>query len=224
MSLCKVFGRTVVCPDLATAADYTRSHGLNAITLDGDRADRKGVLTGGYYDVRRSRLDVIKAVRNWTEKYEAHVARHQEVTAGITRLDQEITALQGQMQKTESSRRQAAEARQPLINKVGHIQREEEQLGQRLSQLQDALAEAQQDARDLEAKIKAYETELKSKMTQNLSTAEQKLLTELTAQVDKQKAELVAISKRRTEASHAAVHSGGYRSPVPMIPFHPTAC
>jgi structural maintenance of chromosome 3 (chondroitin sulfate proteoglycan 6) len=203
----QVFGRTVVCPDLLIAADYTRSHGVNGITLDGDRADRRGVLTGGYYDVRRSRLDIIKAVKNWTEKYEADAARHEEVTNAITRLDQEITALQGEMQKTEASRRQAADARQPLITKVSWIQREEETLGQRLAELKESLTVAEQDGHDLETKIKAYQTELKSKMTQNLSAAEVKEMSELSARVDKQKAESVEISKKRAEVSGRLAHA-----------------
>lgn len=203
----QVFGRTVVCPDLLIAADYTRSHGVNGITLDGDRADSRGVLTGGYYDVRRSRLDIIKAVKNWTEKYEADAARHEEVTNAITRLDQEITALQGEMQKTEASRRQAADARQPLITKVGWIQREEETLGQRLAELEESLTVAEQDGHDLETKIKAYQTELKSKMTQNLSAAEVKEMSELSARVDKQKAESVEISKKRAEVSGGLAHT-----------------
>ena len=42
----QVFGKTCVCRDLYIAAAYVRSHNLNTITLDGDKVDRKGSLTG----------------------------------------------------------------------------------------------------------------------------------------------------------------------------------
>ncbi|KAI0030417.1 hypothetical protein K488DRAFT_30253, partial [Vararia minispora EC-137] len=46
----QVFGKTCVCRDLTVAAAYVKSHGINTITLDGDKVDRKGALTGGYHD------------------------------------------------------------------------------------------------------------------------------------------------------------------------------
>src|ERR1700753_3557350 len=58
----QVFGRTCVCRDLTLAAAYVKSHGINTITLDGDKVDHKGSLSGGYHDIRRSRLDAIRAM------------------------------------------------------------------------------------------------------------------------------------------------------------------
>ena len=58
----QVFGKTCVCRDLTIAAAYVKSHGINTITLDGDKVDRKGALTGGYHDVRRSRIEAIRNV------------------------------------------------------------------------------------------------------------------------------------------------------------------
>lgn len=46
----QVFARTLLCPDLDTATDMARRSQLNCITLDGDEANRKGTLTGGYTD------------------------------------------------------------------------------------------------------------------------------------------------------------------------------
>lgn len=156
-------------------------------------------MTGGYYDVRRSRLDTIRSVKNWSDKYESGNERLQEVTAGTAKLDQEIVVLQGEQQKLEAKRRQTAEARQPLIRKVDWIHKEEAELVERVRQLQDASVDAGQDARDLEAKIKAYETELKSKMTQALSTSEQRELTELAAKVEEDKTSAADKTKQRNK-------------------------
>ena len=37
----QVFGKTIICPNLAVASQYARSHGVSAITPEGDRSDKK---------------------------------------------------------------------------------------------------------------------------------------------------------------------------------------
>ncbi|VAH11480.1 unnamed protein product [Triticum turgidum subsp. durum] len=56
----QVFGRTVICRDLETATRVARSNSLDCITLDGDQVAKKGGMTGGFYDSRRSRLKFVK--------------------------------------------------------------------------------------------------------------------------------------------------------------------
>lgn len=56
-----VFGKTIVVKDLGQGLKLAKKHKLNAITLDGDRADKSGVLTGGYLDQhKRTRLESLK--------------------------------------------------------------------------------------------------------------------------------------------------------------------
>ncbi|RUS33289.1 hypothetical protein BC938DRAFT_472207 [Jimgerdemannia flammicorona] len=83
----QVFNKTIICPNLDVASTYARSHNLNSITLEGtdrrwlmrDRVDRKGALTGGFHDVRLSRLEAIKAVKTWKKKYETQEKRAAEI-------------------------------------------------------------------------------------------------------------------------------------------------
>lgn len=56
----QIFGRTIVCNSLQRGFELSRQHGLNAITLDGDRADPKGLISGGFRQFKHSRLDVLK--------------------------------------------------------------------------------------------------------------------------------------------------------------------
>lgn len=43
-ALMHVFGRAVICPDLDTANSVSKSLGVTAVTLDGDRVGKKGFL------------------------------------------------------------------------------------------------------------------------------------------------------------------------------------
>ncbi|CAE7135950.1 unnamed protein product [Rhizoctonia solani] len=121
----QVFGKTAVCENLQVAAAYVRSHGLNTITLEGDKVDRKGALTGGYHDVRRSRIETIRAVKHWTQKYEADSKILAEIKAQDAQLEQEITKLTGEIQvltrKSLTRIRPAKDKTKPLTIKQQNL-------------------------------------------------------------------------------------------------------
>lgn len=59
----QIFGRTLLCSNLEVATTNARESGVNCVTLQGDQVNRKGAMTGGYHDVRYSRLACIKEIR-----------------------------------------------------------------------------------------------------------------------------------------------------------------
>jgi structural maintenance of chromosome 3 (chondroitin sulfate proteoglycan 6) len=195
----KVFGKTIICPSLQIAGGYTRSHGLNAITLDGDKVDRKGALSGGYHDIRRSRLDVIREVKQRRVKYEADLRRSEEVRRTGAQLDQQITQLVGKIQSLETRRRQAQQAREPLINELNLLQRDEDEFRARLERLATSLADRQLDLRSLKANLASHQAELQTPMASRLSDEEEATLTRLTSEIEAQKRELIQLTTSVSE-------------------------
>ncbi|KAK1354802.1 hypothetical protein POM88_048058 [Heracleum sosnowskyi] len=63
----RVFARTVICRDLDVATKVARADGLDCITLEGDQVSKKGGMTGGFYDHRRSKLKFMNMIRQDTE-------------------------------------------------------------------------------------------------------------------------------------------------------------
>lgn len=59
----QVFGKTVVCVNIQRGYELANEFGVNAVTLDGDRCDNRGVLTGGFRDLKISRIDYLKNLR-----------------------------------------------------------------------------------------------------------------------------------------------------------------
>lgn len=174
---------------------------MNAVTVEGDRADRKGALTGGYHDVRRSRLDSVKAVKKWREAYETDLARHREVKEGIQKLDQQMTQALGQIQVLEAKRKQALEYRARHANEASWTQREVEQSSARVSAFEKELEAAEVELRRAAAKRTSHEEELKTPMRQQLTDAEIKSLESLTKDAEEGKQALVAASKERQKVS-----------------------
>jgi structural maintenance of chromosome 3 (chondroitin sulfate proteoglycan 6) len=214
MAFEQVFGRTIICDDLTTAAQYTRSHGLNSVTLEGDRVDRKGALTGGYHDVRRSRLDAVKGVRKWQEVFNTDSARHAEVKSSLSALEQQITTTLGQIQVLEAKRKQLLETRNMVAAAAAGAARDEEAARQRVGRFERDLNDAEAVLRDATAKREGYEEEIQTPMTQRLSDAEVALLEQLSGEVEEQKAALVEASRRRQEvgAKHLNVYGADERS------------
>lgn len=59
----QIFGKTVVCVDIQRGFELSNEYNVNAVTIDGDRCDNRGVLTGGFRDVKVSRIDYLKNLR-----------------------------------------------------------------------------------------------------------------------------------------------------------------
>jgi len=197
----QVFGRTIITEDLATAAQYTRSHSLNAVTIDGDRVDRKGALTGGFHDVRRSRLDAVKGVKKWQEAFNTDSTRHTEVKQNLSTLEQQITTALGQIQVLEAKRKQILETRNMVAAQAAATSRDEEASRQRVARLERDLSEAEADLRSAKAKRESHEAEIKTPMTQNLSNAEIQQLEQLRTELEEHKTAFEDATERRQEVS-----------------------
>jgi len=63
----QVFGRTVICRDLEVATKVAQSAEVDCITLEGDQVSKKGGMTGGFYDYKRSKLKSLSIVRESTK-------------------------------------------------------------------------------------------------------------------------------------------------------------
>ncbi len=75
----QVFGKTVICPDLAIAAQYARTHNVDGITYDGDTTSKRGAMTGGYVDPGRSRLNAVRSLKKFAGRARPLMAQAREI-------------------------------------------------------------------------------------------------------------------------------------------------
>lgn len=59
----QIFGRTLLCSSIEEAAGIAKAHNMDCITIEGDQINRKGALTGGFHDTRKSRLALMGVIR-----------------------------------------------------------------------------------------------------------------------------------------------------------------
>ncbi|KAK9490227.1 RecF/RecN/SMC [Lipomyces doorenjongii] len=194
----QVFSKTIVCWNLEASAQYARSHNLNAITLQGDQANKKGVLTGGYHDKRYSRIDAVSAIRTGRENYDNLHSRASDIKRDVERKDQEITLAVGNMNKLETQRQQ-------LIQNLGSMRESLRTSNATESSLQEAITSKQRmldsTVSNLESLNKQLETlrkELHSKFDKNLTPDEVRLLDELSSQIQTLRATGVELATVRS--------------------------
>lgn len=195
----QVFGKTCVCQDLTIAAAYVKSHGINTITLDGDKVDRKGALSGGYHDVRRSRIETIKNVTIWRLKYEENSQRAKEIKAEILQLDQQITHVSGQITVAQNQQTQIRDNRERLQQEGVSLTREKEKLKERIAKLTVDVEELETELNGMDAKFGALQDELKTPLTAGLTPDEEAQIDSLGQEVEQRRKSLNGLAHAKNE-------------------------
>lgn len=174
-----VFGRTIVCSSLQRGYELSRQHGLNAITLDGDRADPRGLISGGYRQFKHSRLDVLKLQakkRTDLVKLQKEQVECAELVKRLTaQIEDATTALERATHDLEAHR----SSREP--NKLAHARllHQKSSLDKSIRSQKKNRDNAKAVIQNLAAKIELYERQLVTDFTQALTDEEQQKLKQL---------------------------------------------
>ncbi|KAL3424950.1 RecF/RecN/SMC N terminal domain-containing protein [Phlyctema vagabunda] len=196
----QVFGKTVICPNLTTAGQYARSHGVNAITPDGDTTNKKGAMTGGFIDPRRSRLQAVRAVNRWRDEYERLITQAHQIQKDLELKDREISASLSESRKKEMELQRLDESRDPLRfelrGKTANLQklRDQEESNLRRRDVVERLLREHADS------ISAFEQELSSKFEKGLTASEEEQLETLNTTVQTLQQEWNELSRARRES------------------------
>ncbi|KAJ5613322.1 Chromosome segregation protein SudA [Penicillium lagena] len=194
-----VFGKTIICPNLQVASQYARSHGVNAITPEGDRSDKRGALTGGFHDSRQSRLDAVKNLGKWRDEYETKRNRGTEIRKELEKLDQVITRAVGELQKLEQQKQQVQNSsgplRQELRSKRDLLQNKTDTLDAK----RRALRNVEANLAALNDQVTAFEAELSSPFQKALTSEEEGRLESLSVTVQDLRRQYQELSGKRSE-------------------------
>ncbi|EPQ62094.1 Bgt-4383 [Blumeria graminis f. sp. tritici] len=192
----QVFGKTIVCPSLTVAAQYARSHGCNSITPDGDTANKRGAMTGGYIDPRRSRLEAVRQVSLKRDELEAITNRFNTVKTRLEEKDVEITAAMGEEHRLQQKLNQFDDSLGPLKNelraKTSLLLKQKEQLVDH----ENRQEEIDRLVKELIASISAHQSELQVEFRKSLNSNEEQELDRLNSIVQE-------LRPKRNEYSNA---------------------
>ncbi|KAJ3192527.1 Structural maintenance of chromosomes protein 3 [Irineochytrium annulatum] len=195
----QVFGKAIICDTLEIAAQFARDDHLTGVTPAGDRADRKGSLTGGYIDSRRSKLEAVTKLRDWRTKANEEVARLRVIKSDIEKVHLEITRIRDQMNNSENERNLAINSREPINMEIRQRTREAEEIDELIPKKQSSLAAIDASIRTIETQISACEAELKTPLQRTLTNDEVSRLEALGLELEEINTSLTDIGSKRSK-------------------------
>ncbi|KAJ3337113.1 Structural maintenance of chromosomes protein 3, partial [Kappamyces sp. JEL0680] len=207
-AMLQVFGKAILAPSLEEASAFARSHQLTGITFDGDRADRKGALTGGYHDYSSTRLETIAAMREAKKSMDADERRLQDIKLRLLQVEQEILTLRDQLAAADAKKRSILASREPIAAEIASKTQKWEQAESYVAQEETALAGLAANLASLEHQTLLAREELSSPFRKKLDAGEAAQLARLPALVEearlKQSDLIVARTKVQTGGSSVA--------------------
>jgi structural maintenance of chromosome 3 (chondroitin sulfate proteoglycan 6) len=194
-----VFGKMVICPNLEVAAQYARSHGVSGITPEGDRADKKGALTGGFRDRRKSRLEAISREARCRLDLEDEREKLQTINEQLMSLEPEITKSSTVVRKSEQRRAELDNSYAPLYDDIRKGRSQLQRQREALEAKERAKENISTDQRKLGEERAAYEKELSTDFKKGLTSAEAEQLEALGSGVQDLRSQLTTLTSTRSQ-------------------------
>ncbi|XP_039261631.1 structural maintenance of chromosomes protein 3-like [Styela clava] len=168
-----VFGKTLICRSMEVSTQLARVHQLDCVTLEGDQVSRRGALTGGYVDNRKSRLDLYTAKQDLHAKLEE---KQEEIASNKReqqKLEAESTKVMDDLQKLETKNKKNKDVFEKLKADVRML-KEQQQAAQRAREPKErSLAALQTHCEALKSTEKSLKEEVGTNLLSQLSAEDQ---------------------------------------------------
>ncbi|KAK6272426.1 hypothetical protein POUND7_009509 [Theobroma cacao] len=170
----QVFGRTVICRDIDVATRVARTDGLDCITLEGDQVSKKGGMTGGFYDYRRSKLKFMN-------------------------LEQKITAFVTEQQQLDAKRVLDKSLLEQHKQDIANANKQKQYICKALENKEKSLADVQTQIDQLRASMAMKHAEMGTELIDHLTPEEKDLLSRLNPEITDLKEQLISCRSDRIE-------------------------
>ncbi|EDO19475.1 hypothetical protein Kpol_1018p2 [Vanderwaltozyma polyspora DSM 70294] len=176
-----IFGRTIVVKDLLEGSKIAKKLKLNAVTLDGDRADKMGVLTGGYHDQhKKTRLDTLKELKVSRQQHIRTSKELEDVREKLQVLDSEIDKLNDSIRKATNNREAILTNIDSLNVKLNNLKNEKNLLEESSSSSENKLERTEAYYLTTQTKLEAFRQDLDLPFDSELSPKEKEELENIT--------------------------------------------
>lgn len=170
-----VFGKTLICRSMEVSTQLARAFNMDCITLEGDQVSSRGALTGGYYDTRKSRLDLQKDVRKVeVELRELEAKLNDNLRKNIERINNEIDQLMNQMQQIETQQRKFKASRDSILSEMKMLKEKRQQSEKTYMPKQRSLQSLEASLHAMESTRESLKAELGTDLLSQLSLEDQR--------------------------------------------------
>lgn len=176
----QIFGRTVVCISIQKGYELSDIYNVNAVTLDGDRCDNKGVLTGGFRDLKVSRVDYLKNLRSCKAEIFTLKEELKSVKEEINSKDFAITSNYQKTSALKNSLNLKLNEKSDHLAKTSKLDNSIEKHQQEIASTEQKLGTIHTSIQLVEQKISNYNDELRTSFSQDsFSIEDEDLLREI---------------------------------------------
>eukprot|EP00928_Gymnodinium_smaydae_P041575 TRINITY_DN28119_c0_g2_i1.p1 TRINITY_DN28119_c0_g2~~TRINITY_DN28119_c0_g2_i1.p1 ORF type:complete len:1256 (-),score=311.72 TRINITY_DN28119_c0_g2_i1:93-3728(-) len=180
----QIFGKAVACKTMELCEEVARTYGFDTITLEGDRVSRRGVVTGGYNDPQRFvRLNISESLRNAKRKVEQGEARLPVVEGEIREGSEKLEALHSERRSKQEERERLRAEMQRLTESVQRAESVATSCTRGAEDLKELRHRMEVVVGECEAAIAAKKAERETPTLTSLSKADEKLLANLSAEL-----------------------------------------
>uniref|UniRef100_A0A452E7U3 Chondroitin sulfate proteoglycan 6 n=1 Tax=Capra hircus TaxID=9925 RepID=A0A452E7U3_CAPHI len=170
-----VFGKTLICRSMEVSTQLARAFTMDCITLEGDQVSHRGALTGGYYDTRKSRLELQKDVRKAEEELgELEAKLNENLRRNIENIFLSCVALMNQMQQIETQQRKFKASRDSILSEMKMLKEKRQQSEKTFMPKQRSLQSLEASLHAMESTRESLKAELGTDLLSQLSLEDQK--------------------------------------------------
>ncbi|KAK9828108.1 hypothetical protein WJX81_005196 [Elliptochloris bilobata] len=206
----QVFGKVLVCKDLDVAGRAAHSSNLNCVTIKGDQVSKKGTITGGYRDYKRSRMEAFKALEEAAAEAAAARQRRGKLQECGEQVDQEITQLSAQLGAATIKMEHLQAALGAARSELAALRKREASARTALEASERRLAGVAAGIDDLVRKVAELRAEVGTELHAQLSAAERAELAALGPQLKR-------LQEERTRAQNVALEAAARRAELEML-------
>lgn len=198
-AVAQVFARTVICRDLDVCARVARADGLDCITLEGDQVSKKGGMTGGFYDFRRSKLKFMNIIKRNKISIDAKERELEQVRFMLQGVDQQITDLVTEQQKIDAKRVHEKSELEQFKQDIANANKQKKIISKALENKEKSLADVRTQIDQLRASVAMKEAEMGTELIDHLTPEEKDLLSRLNPEITDLKEQLITCRTNRIE-------------------------
>uniref|UniRef100_A0A8C2E5W3 Structural maintenance of chromosomes 3 n=1 Tax=Cyprinus carpio TaxID=7962 RepID=A0A8C2E5W3_CYPCA len=176
-----VFGKTLICRSMEVSTQLARAFTMDCITLEGDQVSHRGALTGGYYDTRKSRLELQKDMRKAEEELGELEAKLNENLS--PRINNEIDQLMNQMQQIETQQRKFKASRDSILSEMKMLKEKRQQSEKTFMPKQRSVQSLEASLHAMESTRESLKAELGTDLLSQLSLEDQRRVDDLNDEI-----------------------------------------
>ncbi|VDN30621.1 unnamed protein product [Gongylonema pulchrum] len=194
-----IFGNVAVVRSMQAGNRLAKIEGFDCVTFEGDQISRRGEMTGGFLDMKRSRLELYNAVQRMRQQLaelEAVVEKascvSNEKAANVEKLRLECDVLDREILTLKDKHRTASEKKRFLS----------QQLQQSMKNREPKIAQCvylKNRIREVEATAESLNKQIGTPLMSQLSEEEKQMLNQLQENIGEKKLRLDSVNRSRVE-------------------------